>query len=158
MRNHHERVTKLCILASSAGLDSPEKTRLRRECLKFFSTISKDEMADYLAQLYAYSPQIQPLVREMFKRNMDAFIPQQQAMMQRLSCEDILSTIKVPTTVIVGEKDTEFFSSSKFIAENTALSTFVTLKECGHMLTLEQPQRCTEVLLMWLQSPVTAAN
>lgn len=156
MRENQARVSKLCILASSASLDSAEKTRLRQECLQLFSTISKDEMAEYLAELYAYSPQIQPLVKEMFKRNMDAFIPQQQAMMKRLSCENILPSIKVPTTVIVGEEDTEFFSSSKFIADHTQSSTFVTLDKCGHMLTLEQPERCAEALLAWLQGPVIA--
>ncbi len=155
MREHAQRVTKLCILASSASLDSAEKTQLRQECLQLYSTISKDEMAEYLAELYAYSPKIQPLVKSMFKRNMEAFIPQQEAMMQRVSCEDILPTIKVPTTVIVGEEDTEFFSGSKLIADQTHKSSFITLKKCGHMLTLEKPKECAEALLTWLKAPIT---
>lgn len=154
MRKNYHRVKKLCILASSASLDSTEKTRLRQECLQLFPTISSDEMAEHLSQLYAYSPQIQSRVKEMFKRNLAAFIPQQKIMMQRRCCEDILPTIQIPTTVIVGEKDEEFFNSSKFIADHIQDSTFVTIKGCGHMLTLEKPQRCTEELLAWLHNGV----
>lgn len=151
MRKHQQRVKKLCILASSASLDSIEKTRLRKKCLNLLPKLSKDEMADYLAQLYLHDPHIKPFLKDMFKRNMDAFIFQQQAMMQRLSCEDILPVIRVPTTVIVGDKDTEFFSSSKYIADHIKESTFHILQGCGHMLTIEEPKQCTELLLTWLQ-------
>jgi pimeloyl-ACP methyl ester carboxylesterase len=155
MRKHSKRVKKLCIMATSASLDSADKTRLRKQCLQLMSTLSKDEMTDYLAQLYVYNPHIQPQLKDMFKRNFDAFVPQQQAMMQRASCEDILPVIKTPTTVIVGEEDSEFFSSSKFIAEHIYASTFITIRECGHMLTLEQPERCAKLLLAWLTMPLS---
>lgn len=149
MRNHQDRVEKLCILASSASLDSSEKTQLRKECLNLLPTLSKRKMAAYLAQLYIYNPKIQSQLKDMFERNMTAFFHQQQAMMQRLCCENVLPTIKVPTTIIAGVHDTEFFNSSKFIADHIPQSSFLTL-DCGHMLTMEKPQQCTELLLEWL--------
>ena len=86
----------------------------------------------------------------MFKRNMDAFIPQQHAMLKRLCCEDVLTKIHVPTTIIVGEHDNEFFESSKHIADGISNAQFITLKNCGHMLTLEEPEQCTQAMLDWV--------
>lgn len=149
MRHHSSRVLKLCILATSASLDSVEKIQMRRQFMQLISSVSGDEMAQYLAQFYSYKPEIIPTICSMFKRNMGAFVSQQEAMITRRSCEELLPTIRVPTTVIVGENDVEFFNASHAIAKQIANAKFTVLKTCGHMLLLEQPQACTETMLTW---------
>lgn len=150
MRHNSSRVLKLCILATSASLDSEKKRLMRRQSLQLVSKATAEEIANYLTGFYSYKPEIVPTIFNMFKRNMSAFVPQQEAMIKRRSCEEILPTIHIPTTVIVGEHDEEFFNSSKYIADNILHSTFIILKNCGHMLLLEQPQACTAAILAWM--------
>ena len=149
MRHYSSRVHKLCILATSASLDSEEKIQMRKQFMQLFYTLPEDKVAQYLSQFYSYKPELVPIICSMFKRNMRAFITQQEAMLTRRSCEEILPTITVPTTVIVGENDVEFFNSSQAIAEHIVNAKFTVLKNCGHMLSLEQPAACTEAMLTW---------
>ncbi len=150
MRKYSDRVLKLCILATSAHLDSAKKMRLRKQCLNLISTVPKDELANYLANFYVYKPELKQTIVDMFKRNIEALVPQQQANIHRRCCEDLLPTIKVPTTVMVGQQDKEFFKSTKYIAENIPNAKFFILKDCGHMLLQEQPEECTAIILDWL--------
>ena len=150
MRKHSDRVRKLCILATSASLDSERKMRLRNECINLVSTATTDEIVKFLAGFYAYKPEIVPTIIDMFKRNIGALVSQQQAMMKRRCCKDLLPSIDVPTTVIVGAQDKEFFSSTTYIADHIPGASLVILNNCGHMLLLEQPEKCSELLLEWL--------
>lgn len=151
MRHHSSRVLKLCILASSASLDSPEKTKLRRECIKLMSTISAQKLAHLLSSMYSHRSDIVPLIEEMFNRNIKDLIPQQEAMLNRVSCEDVLPKIKIQTTVIVGEFDKEFYNSSKQIADIVPNANFGVIKGCGHMLMLEEPESTTKAMVSWVR-------
>ena len=153
MRKYSDRVIKLCILATSATLDSAKKMRLRKKCLTLLSSMQTDELVNYLADFYVYKPEIKPTIVKMFKRNITALIPQQQANIKRISCKPILATISVPTTVLVGQEDKEFFESTKYIADHILNANFIILKDCGHMLLQEQPEVCTSIILDWLITP-----
>lgn len=150
MRKHSHRVKKLCILASSASLDTIEKIRLRKQMIRLMPTLPTDEMAKRLAELYSYQPTMLQLIIDMFARNMGDFLLQQYAMLQRICCEDILPKIQIPTIIIVGEHDDEFFNSSKHMADTIPNAQLITLKNCGHMLMLEKPQECTQAMLNWV--------
>ena len=150
MRKYSARVRKLCILATSASLDSAKKMQLRKQCINSISTVPTDELVNFLAGLYAYKPEIKQTITDMFKRNIDALGPQQQAMIQRRCCKDILATINVSTIVLVGEEDKEFFKSTKYIADHIPNASFVIVNDCGHMLLLEKPEDCTAIILDWL--------
>ena len=153
MRRYSDRVLKLCILATSANLDSAKKMQLRKQCINLISTVPTDELVNYLAGFYVYKPEIKPTIIDMFKRNIATLVPQQQANIQRRCCKDILPTINVPTTVLVGQQDKEFFKSTKYIADRIPNATFVIIKDCGHMLLQEQPEDCTSIILDWLVTP-----
>lgn len=156
MRKHHYRIEKLCILATSSSLDSAEKQHLRREGLKLYQSTSAQSLAKRFTALYVSTEsEIFNSVYKMFERNMDAFIPQQEAMIHRASCESLLPTIQVPTTVIVGERDTEFYHSTQYIAEHIPHAHFVSIPDCGHMLTMEQPELCTQAMVAWLVDNTT---
>jgi pimeloyl-ACP methyl ester carboxylesterase len=151
MRNYSSRVVKLCILATSATLDSAKKVRLRKQSIHLASTSMPDEVINYLSQFYVYKPEQKPAIVEMFKRNITSLIPQQQLMLNRRSCKDILPTIKVPTLVLVGEYDNAFFKSSKYIADHIPNAKFIVIKDCGHLLLLEQPEACSLEMLRWVK-------
>lgn len=153
MRHYSDRVLKLCILATSAALDSAKKMRLRKQCIRLASTMPSDALANYLADFYVYKPELKKTIVDMFKRNIANLVSQQQANIQRRCCKDILPTIHVPTTVLVGKQDKEFFKSTKFIADNIPKATLVVLEDCGHMLLQEQPEACASIMLHWLMAP-----
>jgi len=152
MRNFSSHVQKLCILATSAGLDSNKKMLLRKKCITLSSTVTEDELVNYLAQFYIYQPEIKANIIAMFKRNIKALIPQQEAMIKRASCKSILPKINVPTTVLIGQEDKEFFKPTKHIADHIPNAKLEIIKNCGHMLTLEQPKSCSDLMLNWLIS------
>lgn len=151
MRKYSSHVVKLCILATSATLDSAKKIQLRKQSINLASTSTSDEIVNYLSPFYVYKPEQKATIVEMFKRNIASLIPQQQIMLNRRSCKDILPTIKVPTVVLVGEHDKEFFKSSKYIADHIPNAKFMVINDCGHMLLLEQPEACTLEMLTWVK-------
>jgi pimeloyl-ACP methyl ester carboxylesterase len=151
MRKYSSHVVKLCILATSATLDSAKKVQLRKQSINLASTLTSDEIVNYLSQFYVYKLEQKPAIIEMFKRNITSLIPQQQIMLNRRSCKDILPTINIPTIVLVGEHDKEFFNSSKYIADHIPNAEFIVIKDSGHMLLLEQPEACTLAMLTWIK-------
>lgn len=153
MRHYSDRVLKLCILATSATLDSEKKMCFRKQCIHLMSTVPRDELVNYIAGFYVYKPEIKQTIIDMFRRNIATLVPQQQANIHRRCCKDILPTINVPTTVLVGQQDTEFFKSTKYIADHIPNATFIIIKDCGHMLLQEQPDECASILLHWLTAP-----
>jgi len=150
MRKYSERVRKLCIIATSARLDSAKKMRLRNQCINSFATVPTEELVNFLAEYYLYKPEIKLSITDMFKRNINALVSQQEMMIQRRCCKS--PTIKVPTIVLVGKEDNEFFKSTKYIACHIPNARFVIVNDCGHMLLLEQPKVCSELILDWLLS------
>jgi len=152
MRKNSKRVKKLCVLATSSVLDRAAKKKLRQKCISSFSSANVAEMAEQFAMLYIYQPGIKKQLLDMFTRNMADLVSQQKAMLKRVSCEDILPTINVPTTVIVGENDDEFYQPTTHVAENIKGAELLILKNCGHMLMLEQPAACTDAMLFWMKN------
>ena len=123
---------------------------LRKKCISLASQIPSDELAKYLAHFYTYKPQIKQAIIDMFQRNIKSLVSQQEAMIKRHSCENILPKINVPTTVLIGQEDKEFFKSTKYIANHIPNAKLEIIKDCGHMLLLEQPQDCTDIMLNWI--------
>jgi pimeloyl-ACP methyl ester carboxylesterase len=83
----------------------------------------------------------------------EAFIRQQTANMGRPDSRPGLSAIACPTLVLVGEGDEltpPAFAGE--IAQVIAGARLVTVPDCGHLSTLEQPEFVTRTLLNWLQS------
>jgi len=154
MRNHSNRVTKLCVLASSAALDKPGKKRLREQSIKLYSKKSAHCLAEQFTKRYVYKPEITQQVVEMFERNMRDFVFQQQVLLHRTSCLDVLPTITVPTTVVVGKNDSEFYAQSIEMANKIKDARLISVDDCGHMLMLEQPQACSDILLHFLEVTV----
>ncbi|HVS30102.1 MAG TPA: alpha/beta hydrolase, partial [Thermoanaerobaculia bacterium] len=63
-----------------------------------------------------------------------------------------LKDIKAPTLVIVGDGEMPALQKeASFVAQSIPGARLVRVKNAGHFVNLEQPQRYNKIILDWLQ-------
>lgn len=156
-RQAPQRVRAMALLGSTARPDTPEMQRLREEAIGLFETGRMDEVlranvpfafhpskandralvADYLAMVRRAGPE--QLVR------------QNRAILARADSRPLLPRIRCPLLVAGGEDDLLTpIECAEEIAAAVPGARLERLPECGHLLTLEQPQRINALLEAWL--------
>ncbi len=82
----------------------------------------------------------------------DVYIRQQRAIMARADSRVSLPGIEIPTLVLVGEGDAITPPEiAREMAEMIEWASLVVIPGAGHMSTLEQPDRVTQALQLWLE-------
>ena len=103
---------------------------------------------DSAAALAALESKTAKLEREM--RMYEAFLRQQQAIMSRPDSRPGLAAIKCPTLVLVGDGDEATPPElAREIAAAITGARLAIIADCGHLSTLEQPERVTAALVDW---------
>ena len=81
----------------------------------------------------------------------DAFVRQQKAIRGRPDSRPGLGAIACPTLVVVGQQDQLTPPDrAKEMADSIAAARQVTIEECGHLSTIEQPAAVSRALAEWL--------
>lgn len=155
MRRAPGRVLRLALLDTSARPDTPEQTETRGQA------IAASERHDFaalartsLAQLVA--PQASQEVRETVvamsvRVGPDTYRRQQRAIIARPDSRPTLSTIAVPTLVLVGEEDRLTPPAvAEEIKDGIAGATLVRVPGSGHLSALERPDQVNDALRRWL--------
>jgi len=156
LRQAPGRITRLAVLDTSAGVDTPEKTSNRKE------TIAACERGDYdqiienmLAILLHPDHQREPFVS--FVKSMaarvgaDVFALRHRAMLTRADSRDLLKATNIPVRAICGRQDAMSpVEAHEEIAELATKGRFSIIEQCGHMTILERPQAATALLRDWL--------
>jgi pimeloyl-ACP methyl ester carboxylesterase len=157
MRQAPERLTRLALLDTTANADSAEQTIFRKKMIqlaragKFVEAVrhhiplflhpDKSTQKSWQDSILKMAETIGPLVYEQ----------QLTAIMNRRDSQGILSTFKVPTTLICGRQDSLTpVKIHEDMASSIPKSTLHIVEECGHLSTLEQPSVVTELLRNWL--------
>ena len=82
----------------------------------------------------------------------EAYISQQEAIMSRPDSRPLLATIRVPTTVIVGDGDKITpVEVANEMADGIAGSRLAVIPTAGHMALVEQPEHVRGALREWLE-------
>ena len=82
----------------------------------------------------------------------DAYIRQQRAIMGRADSRSLLPGIEIPTLILVGDQDAITPPEmARETAEMIEWASLVVVPQAGHLSTLEQPDRVTEALRLWLE-------
>ncbi len=82
----------------------------------------------------------------------DAYLRQQQAIIDRQDANDILGAITCPTLVICGRQDgLTPLAASREVVEGIDGARLVIVENCGHLSTMERPEAVTALLSYWLQ-------
>ena len=174
MRLAPERVTHLALLDTNSRAETPEKLSQRLAVMNAIDSIEIDggegllpfvELTLFPNYTVAIEPRLSELrdiVVDMAKKTgWTVGKAQMQALNTRTDSFQTLSSIKVPTHVICGEYDKLCpIERHTFIAEHIPHAQLTVLSECGHLSTLEQPDKVNELLLSWIhtESPYVSST
>jgi len=156
MRQAPERVSKLALLDTTARPDSPEQTKVRNEQIAIAGSGGYGKIPYAAMPMLLHSHEnaaLRNIILQMAtETGADAFIRQQQAIMGRADSRPLLAAIRCPTLVLVGEQDRLIPPDrSQELAAGIAGARYVTVPDCGHVSTIEQPQATTQALVEWLR-------
>jgi pimeloyl-ACP methyl ester carboxylesterase len=157
MRLAPERVTRLCLMDTSARPDTPEQERKRRGLITLARTSRFRGVTPRLLPSLLHPDRLQDQaltqdVMDMAERvGRDAFLRQQAAILGRPDSREILPCISVPTLVAVGSHDAVTppeYSAEMAVAIPGAVLQVVEL--CGHLPPMERPDEASKILRDWL--------
>ena len=153
------RVQGLALLGTTARPDTPELIALRTRACELFAAGRMDEVlrANVLLAFHpsrARAPGLVERYLAMIRRAGAAqLIAQNQAVMARPDSRPRLAAVACPVLVACGEAD--LLTPPEHAREMAALMPHARLElvpGAGHMLTLEQPERVSALLVNWLRN------
>jgi pimeloyl-ACP methyl ester carboxylesterase len=146
------RVSKVCLLNTSARSDFKEKKAKRKSMIEQCKAGKFPEIAGEVASFFTSNSQTHLEVEKMFlKVGEDAFIAQEQAMLMREPCEKILPIIHCPALVIHAAQDKNFsLEEHAEMVEQMPNAKLAVVEDSGHMSPMERPQAVTALLRYWL--------
>jgi pimeloyl-ACP methyl ester carboxylesterase len=157
MRQAPKRVERLALLNTSARLDSPEASQDRQRLIALAEAGRFEEIHSALWPRLVHpdhrgDPYLQDIMFGMMQETgAEAYIRQQRAIMARADSRPSLPGIEIPTLVLVGEGDAITPPEiAREMAEMIEWSSLIVIPGAGHMSTLEQPERVTQALQLWL--------
>ena len=157
MRQAPERVAKLALLDTGARAEAPEQTERRKVVIALAKSGRYTEVPDIAFPLYVHRNRhndagLKQTVRMMAEETgVDAFLRQQQAIITRPDSLPGLGAIKCQTLVLVGDGDEATPPElAREIAGAVGGARLVVIPACGHLSTLEQPDKVTAALLDWM--------
>jgi len=157
MRQAAERIAKLALLDTSARPDTAEQTAARHTQIAMAQSGRYGEIADIAIPRYLHrdrqnDPAMTGIVRKMIdETGPEAFVRQLKAIMSRPDSRPLLSSIRCPTLVLVGDGDVATPPElNKEIADGIAGARLVVVPACGHLSTIERPEAVNGALSEWL--------
>ena len=158
-RQAPDRVRAMALLGTTARADTPDTIRLRSEAVVLFEAGRMDEVlrANVPFAFHAGGKGRGELIAtylEFVRRaGPQALIRQNRAVMAREDLRPCLPSMRCPTLVVCGQSDLLTPPEcSQEIAAAIPGARLELLSDCGHLLTLEQPERVNALLLEWLAS------
>jgi pimeloyl-ACP methyl ester carboxylesterase len=160
MTRHADRVKAVLLLDTRADPDTPEGRQRRYDAI---ARIEKEGPAGYLDDFLKLvlspktlqsRPDLIPDLRDQMGKVRPATLTGAlRAMAERPDSSPVLSAIRVPTLIVVGEDDKATPpDNSRRMHAAIAGSQFVLMPEAGHVSNLEQPERFNAALASFLQA------
>jgi hypothetical protein len=160
MRLAPERIARLALLDTSARPDLPEQTAGREKFIALAEAGKLSDVVETLIPRFLHRSRhndepLKAMVRAMAQETgAAAFGRQTRAIMGRPDSRPLLSSIRCPTLVLVGEGDELTTPDmAKEIAGGIAGSTLTVVPDCGHLSTMEKPDAVNAALTAWLTKP-----
>jgi pimeloyl-ACP methyl ester carboxylesterase len=159
MRLAPDRVTRLALLDTSARADTPEQTERRRTQIALaqqgrFGEVLEPLFASWVHRTRRNDGGLRDTVHRMAEEDSgpEVFARQQTAIMTRPDSRPDLRGIRCPALVLVGDGDEATPPDrAAEIADGIRGARLVTVRDCGHLSTLERPDQVTRALVEWLR-------
>lgn len=152
------RINKLCLMGSTASLDTNETKEILQRLFVFAEREDLDAIEKYLIEMFFNSDnqnsrEIKGQFNAMAKAiGINQFSRQLTAFMRGGDLREELANIDCPTLIINGSEDC-FFSPkvSKEIADKIPRSKLVTIDGAANLLPMERPSTITEIMYQWIE-------
>ena len=152
-----DRVTKLALLDTGMRSQSPTEQAIRRGRIRLanegrFELVLGLQMSRFIP---AYRLPDKALVDEVMamctETGVEIYKRQEELAAVRVDRRPDLPKIKCPTLVVCGRDDaaTPLFMSEEITAAIKG-SELVVIEQCGHLITMEQPEETNAILRRWL--------
>ena len=153
-RQAPERVSALCLLNTNPYADAPERRTLRvaqiAEVLNGgLRSVTVDALKPaYLAAAHRDDQRLLNTILGMaLDLGADVFERQSMALKDRLDSVATLATVDCPTAIVGGAEDRLCPPAyHEFMAAEIPGARLSVIENCGHLSTLEQPERVTAIL------------
>lgn len=159
MRMAPERVTRLALLDTSARLDDEPVVQRRRDLIALAGRGKFRGVTPKLLPMLIHTDRLDDTeltdaVMAMAERvGAEAFLRQQTAVLGRVDGRGDLARIDCPTLVLCGRQDQLTPLDAHFeMAEAIPGADLVVFGDCGHLPTMERPERTTAAMRAWLTS------
>lgn len=161
MRAAPDRVSRLLLCDMNARADTAEQTTRRRTTNA--AMLGTDDLAALAGPGIAYMvhPDADQGVRDALMKmtlrvGATAYVRQNEAVIARHDLRSVLTTISVPTMVVVGANDlmTPLLMSQE-ISDAIHGSTLRIIRGCGHLPPIERPAALAELMRDWLYSALS---
>ena len=160
MRQAPERVSRLCLLDTTARPDAPQTSARRGERMalaqagRFEQTI-EEGFALTVHPDHTGRGDLKAITRRMaLAMGPETFVRHQQAIIDRPDSRPMLAGIAVPTAVITGDADQITPpEAAREMAEGIAGARLTLIARAGHMAILEQPDATIAAILGWARGP-----
>ncbi|WP_252179878.1 alpha/beta hydrolase [Endozoicomonas sp. 4G] len=161
-RQAPQRVKGLILMNTNAADEKPEVSQKRnllvaRAQAGEFSNITPENIFPVLIHPdRQIDERLKQTICEMAESvSEQAFIKHAQALAERPDSIPTLAKIKVPTLVICSREDALCpVSNHSLMAERLEQVTFLQISHCGHLSTMEHPERIGRMLTTWLATAV----
>ena len=151
------RVARLALLDTSARADTPEQTATRRKLIKLAQDGRFDEVPRKLLPMLIHPDRLDDaeLTSEVLDMaesvGPEAFVSQEEAIIERPDSRENLKNIACPTLVLCGREDAvtplRLHEEMASLIPNARLRV---IEGCGHLSTLERPEEVSAGLRDWL--------
>jgi pimeloyl-ACP methyl ester carboxylesterase len=161
MRQAPGRVERLALLNTNARPDSAESTANRRRLVALaqrdFPAVIATLLARQMTPAHLEDPDLAGTVDSMaLAVGVAAFARQQEAIIHRIDSRPHLAAIACPTAVVAGRDDQIMpLELLQELADGIARSRLTVIEDCGHMSTIERPDRVLLALNEWLERTTT---
>ena len=157
MRQAPGRVTRLALLDTSARADTPGQSERRRAFIAQTRHGDFKGVTSKLLPMLIHPDRLEDgdltgTITAMAEGvGREAFLRQQNAIMNRPDCRRDLGAIHCPTLVLCGRQDALTpLAGHQEMADGIPDSTLVVIEDCGHMAPLERPRAVSAVMRYWL--------
>ncbi len=154
-----DRIEKLVIMDSNPKPEL-EETKLKREpqirdvISGNLAQVMKEEMKpNYLADSYKQKDILNTCMEMALTLGPEVFVRQSRALQSRDDQQSTLKDLDIPVLIMCGSED-KLCSIEKHELMHNIIndSKLEVIKNAGHLPTLEQPTKTTEVLKIWLMN------
>lgn len=159
LRQAPERIAKLVLLDTNARSDTPEQSAQRRAQMETAREGRLTEVIDMLFPRWVHARRwgdesLRRIVRTMAHEvGADGFVRQQTAIIGRPDSRPGLGAIRCPSLVIVGDGDVLVPAEhAEEMASGIPGAQLVTIRDSGHLSTLEQPAAVTKAIVEFVSS------